>query len=306
MPTDIKQVVTQCIEDFVAAENQKCETALWQTPLVGFADAGSEYIQSLKEIVHPDHQLPQEVLPDATIVIAYYVPFAEWLTKTNCRGAEHTQGISGDTSADSDLIAVNPTGNNPADDNPNDSNPIGDNLTDKNLASSEWAQGYELTNAMFERLNEHIIDTVHKLGYQAKTSPEGSIFYRDQVISHWSFRHFAYAAGLGTFGVNHMLITEKGCSGRVNTVVTNLDAIPDEPQREEACLLLREGRCGACIRNCPTQALTADGFDRHKCFQQCLKNADVYCSFGSSYGAEGGSEVCGKCVAGLPCTYKRP
>lgn len=208
--------------------------------------------------------MPREVLPDASIVIAYFIPFGRWMPDTNNKG---------------------------------------------DLSSPEWAEGYELTNAMFGRLNRHIISTVRQLGFEAATASQAGVFYRDEVTSHWSFRHFAYAAGLGTFGLNNMLITAEGCAGRCNTVVTNLDVEPDSPQQEEACLYKRNGSCGACVSKCPSGALTRDGFDRHRCYEQCLKNAAIYDSFGSSYtdGSQTiGSEVCGKCVTGLPCTHRRP
>lgn len=266
---NIKKFITDEIADFVEKEGRRSPLAdLWQRPLVGFADVRHPYIRSLRDIVHKEHQMPEQVLPDASIVIAYFVPFSRWMPETNC-------------------------GNE--------------------LASPQWAQAYEETNAMFGRLNEYIINTVHKLGYEAATAPEAEVFYREEVMSHWSFRHFAYAAGLGTFGLNNMLITEKGCAGRVNTVVTDLDVEPDEPKKEEACLFKRNGTCKACIGKCPSGALTETGFDREKCFQQCLKNAEIYTGFGNSYASEAGqeaedsgSEVCGKCLVGLPCTYKIP
>lgn len=34
-------------------------------------------------------------------------------------------------------------------------------------------------------------------------------------MSEWSHRHAAYIAGLGIFGINNMLITNKGCVGRI-------------------------------------------------------------------------------------------
>lgn len=346
MPVDMRQTIKQKIKQeaasFVAAENEQLGQALWQTPLVGFADARSGYIQSLKKIVHPKHQMPEEVLPGASIVIAYYVPFVQWLPDSNSRKIEGAPNHSGfgfapnhsgggavsrrsglgsasnrngsgmmSGSGGGDAIDHGGTGRTSVISTGESASALSLNddasaISTQNLASSEWAQSYELTNAMFGRLNEHLIDVVHKLGYEAKTASEANIFHRDQVISYWSFRHFAYAAGLGTFGRNNMLITEKGCCGRCNTVVTTLDVTPDQPQTEEACLFFRDGRCGLCIKKCPGKALTAEGFDRQKCFAQCLKNAAVYDSFGSSYGAEGGSEVCGKCLCGLPCTNKRP
>lgn len=269
MSIDVKKKLTEEIVSFVAAEGSRCILKdLWQEPLVGFADVKHPYIRQLRDIVHPLHQMPEEVLAGATAVITYFVPFSRWLTQTNCEAG---------------------------------------------LASSQWAQAYEETNAMFGRLNEYIIERVHNMGYEAKTSPEAQVFYRDQVISHWSFRHFAYAAGLGTFGLNNMLITDKGCAGRVNTVVTDLDVEPDAPKEVEACLFKRNGTCGACVGRCPSKALTKTGFDRNKCFEQCLKNAAVHTGYGNSYAScagreaeDSGSEVCGKCLVNLPCTHKIP
>lgn len=266
---DIRKSITEEIKRFVAAENTACSMgSIWQEPIVGFADAMDEYIGRLKAIVHPDHQMPDEVMANAKTIICYFVPFEKWVAKSNA-------GVD--------------------------------------LSSPQWAESYELTNAMMARLNEHMTDFIHKLGYEAKTSSEAAVFYRDEVISHWSFRHIAYAAGLGTFGLNNMLITDKGCSGRYNCIVTNLDVQADSPKKEEACLYIKDGTCGACMVKCPAGAISPEGFDRHKCYEQCLKNAAVYTAFGSSYAEPDeeaaqayGSEVCGKCIAGMPCAHRRP
>lgn len=295
---DIKKSITEEIKRFVVAENAKCRMSsckgddtsvrnLWQEPIVGFAAAESEYIDSLKQIVHPDHQMPKDVLPGAKTVIAYFVPFSKWVAKSNSEAGADAGADHGDAA---------------------------------NLASPQWAESYELTNAMFARLNEHIIQVIRDSGHEAATAPEAQVFYRDEVISHWSFRHLAYAAGLGTFGLNNMLITDKGCSGRFNTVITDIDVEPDQPKEAEACLFKKNGTCGACMVKCPAGAISEKGFDRHKCYEQCLKNAAIYTEFGSSYagkqeeGATGadaqnpeqviGSEVCGKCIAGMPCAYR--
>jgi epoxyqueuosine reductase QueG len=123
----------------------------------------------------------------------------------------------------------------------------------------------------------------------------------------------AYLAGLGTFGLNNMLITDAGCCGRFGSIVTNLDVVPDLPLETENCLYHRDGHCASCVRRCPTGALTTGGFDRHRCYTQCLENARVYTQFGNSYASEAGSEllntgseVCGKCLIGLPCSLKKP
>lgn len=278
----MKKKIIYEIKAFVAKENAACTMgAIWQEPIAGFADAKGEYVEKLRDIVHPQHQMPEEVLDDAKTVLCYFVPFEKWVAESNeseCDGPNETA----------------------------------------QMASPQWAESYELTNAMMARLNEHIINFIHKLGYEAKTAPEAAVFYRDEVISHWSFRHLAYAAGLGTFGLNNMLITEKGCSGRYNCLVTNIDVEIDEPKKEETCLYKKDGTCGACMVKCPAGAISPDGFDRHKCYEQCLKNAAIYTEFGSSYvdttedgvqqdeADKYGSEVCGKCIAGMPCAHMKP
>ena len=63
-----------------------------------------------------------------------------------------------------------------------------------------------------------------------------------------------------------------------------------------------------------SSTISPDGFNRHKCYEQCLKNAAVYTGFGSSYAEPTeneaapayGSEVCGKCIAGMPCAHRMP
>ena len=43
------------------------------------------------------------------------------------------------------------------------------------------------------------------------------------LLSDWSHRHVAFAAGLGRFGLHNMLITQKGCCGRIGSFITNVN-----------------------------------------------------------------------------------
>lgn len=184
-------------------------------------------------------------------------------------------------------------------------------------ASPEWAKAYEDTNAMFNALNAHLLQRFEAQGFRAAVAQAASTFDREKLISHWSHRHFAYLAGLGTFGINNMLITKAGGCGRYTTVVTDLDIAPGAPLETEYCLYKKNGKCGACLRRCPAAALTAaDGaghYDRQKCFVILKKNAERYQAFGNSYTNEDGSgansigsEVCGKCTVHVPCALRAP
>lgn len=184
------------------------------------------------------------------------------------------------------------------------------NKSTDRLASPQWAQAYEFTNAMLPKLNERIIQVLEEHGYHGMVAPESLVFDNKVLKSNWSHRHFAYAAGIGTFGLNNMLITKAGCAGRLATIVTDLNVEPGKPMETEQCLYKQNGTCGVCVKHCPAKALTYDSYDREKCYAMCWENAKVYTEFGSSYlNTEGtdntaGSEVCGKCVTYAPCTYK--
>lgn len=261
-----KQKITEFIERYIEAYQARDEIAtIYGKPIVGFADAAHPYIQNLPALISLTHELPQNVLPDASIIIAYFVPFTEELARTNRDGIQ---------------------------------------------ASPEWARAYEETNALFAELNEALIGFIHTEAKDAGVTPKAATFDQSRLISDWSHRHIAYAAGLGAFGLNNMLLTRRGCCGRFSTVVTNLELAPDGPVEEEYCLYRRNGTCGACVKHCPAGALTTDGFDRFKCYALCLENAKIYTQFGSSYENEDGtgassvgSEVCGKCITGSPCAF---
>lgn len=256
----MKKYIQQTIEQFIR-NYEKNTVTKWGNPLVGFAD-----VQCVKEnisLIVENHGMPEDVLEDASIVIAYFVPFLKEMSDTN---------------------------------------------TVKGTASKEWAQAYEETNVLLGKINEHLISVLNEKGWKAAVHPEAGCFDRNKLISRWSHRHIAYFAGLGTFGINNMLITDKGCCGRYSTLITNIESEADSPMTEENCGYKRDGSCGACIIACPSGALTSDGFDRYKCYKICLDNAEKFTSFGSSYAEEGtdnvGSEVCGKCIAGMPCAFR--
>jgi len=83
------------------------------------------------------------------------------------------------------------------------------------------------------------------------------------LASPWSQRHTAYIAGLGTFGLTKGLLTKQGAAMRFISVVTDQRFEPDKREYEnyqDWCL-----QCGACIKRCPTGAITKEGNDKVKC-----------------------------------------
>lgn len=163
-----------------------------------------------------------------------------------------------------------------------------------NMAAQEWSDAYNLTNTMISDISQYIADMLNEMGYHA-VPPTGVVFDRELILSNWSQRHIAYAAGLGTFGINNMLISEKGCCGRYGSVIANIPVEADQISTEEHCLYKKNGSCKKCVQNCFSGALTAEGFDRKKCYEICMIND-----------AKTGADVCGKCDIDIPCAFKRP
>jgi epoxyqueuosine reductase QueG len=71
----------------------------------------------------------------------------------------------------------------------------------------------------------------------------------------------------------------------------------------EACLLKAGMQCGQCIEACPVDALSADDFDRTRCWQRLNENYRVLDCFAD---LPPSTDVCGKCTALMPCSFKNP
>lgn len=247
----MKQKICSEIARFVRSYEMRPEILTrWGEPLVGFAWAGSSAMQELRQSVSPDHLMPADILPEANVVVAYFLPFTPGLSATNVAGT---------------------------------------------AASSEWARAYRETNALFAELNDLLMELIRSHGGTAAVPGSAAGFAGDTLMSRWSHRHFAVLAGLGTFGVNNMLITRAGCCGRVSSFPANIAVETDTPLSEELCLYKQKGVCGKCFARCPSGALSPDGFDRALCYSVCMKNEARY----------PGCDVCGKCAVGLPCSFRR-
>lgn len=167
------------------------------------------------------------------------------------------------------------------------------------LSSPEWARSYIETNELIARLNEHMISFLASKGASTAAIPATHNWIEDKLVANWSHRHVAFVAGLGRFGLNNMLITRKGCSGRIGSLITSMEIAPDLRPENEACLHKDDGSCGNCVRQCVNDALETEGFDRFKCYAQLLKNVEEHANIGYA-------DVCGKCLAAVPCSHANP
>lgn len=176
---------------------------------------------------------------------------------------------------------------------------VGKSNEDGLIASQEWAISYIETNQLIVDLNEFMKQELNKMGIESYIIPPTHNFDEEKLISWWSHKHVAYIAGLGKFGLHKMIITDKGCCGRLGSIITNMRCEANKRKVEEYCLYFHNKSCGRCIEKCLFNALKIDEFDRKKCYNICLKNAKRYSRLGLA-------DVCGKCVVSLPCSYVNP
>ena len=165
--------------------------------------------------------------------------------------------------------------------------------------SEKWATAYIETNKLIAALNNCLSQELEKANFKSVILPPTHNFDTERLISDWSHKHIAFIAGLGNFGLHQMLITEKGCCGRLGSLITNAKIEPTRRPDKEFCLYKYNQSCQKCVENCVFEALKVDSFDRHKCYEICLSNA-------KSYSKSGLADVCGKCVCVVPCSFDNP
>jgi epoxyqueuosine reductase QueG len=167
-----------------------------------------------------------------------------------------------------------------------------------------WGVAYVQTNDLIERLSQAISDVLAERGFKCGLTPATHNFDENTLMARWSHKHLGYLAGLGRFGVHNMLITNRGCAGRLGSLVTEAD-MGDHPLMvaEEACLLKAGKDCGKCMQACPIDALAENDFDRRGCWNRLNENRDVLDYFSDLPKT---TDVCGKCVAMMPCSFNNP
>lgn len=169
---------------------------------------------------------------------------------------------------------------------------VGDGNVQGAAPSDEWVDSYRNTNAAAVMINEHLCRLIREMGSNADVPENAGM--NEHLMSRWSQRHIARHAGLGTFGMNNMLITEAGCCGRFFSIVTDIPIEPDVRMERENCLFKRNGTCGECMERCIPKALGTDGFNRFECHKWMTTVPK----------RDHGLDVCGKCVSGIPCAYR--
>jgi epoxyqueuosine reductase len=162
-----------------------------------------------------------------------------------------------------------------------------------------WSQAYVEINQHFNVINEAVSNYLQNLGHSVATIPATHTYDPKDLRATWSHRSAAAIAGLGAFGVNRLLITEKGSAGRFCTVITSAKLTTDSPPMETLCLYIKNRSCDLCLKICPVQALKPDSFAKFDCQAEVNKNAR---KMEEEEGPQG-ADTCGKCISVCPFAY---
>ena len=152
---------------------------------------------------------------------------------------------------------------------------------------------YNTVNTMLDQAAERIALELMSMGHHAVAIPRdgyhGLAGLRDDPSAFFSHRHAAYLAGMGTFGYNNMLLTEKyGPRIRLASIVTSAQLRSGSPMDRQLCT-----GCRKCVRECPANAVSDAGYpDGTTKKQRCV-------GISASLAAKGVSP-CGRCIAVCP------
>jgi len=251
---------------------------IYKDALVGFSAGPDPLFLEYKKIIGPFHLTPAEAMdmaakrqgvkapvPEQIGVVSFILPFADPIVDSNA--------------------------------------------AEKRWCSPRWAQARLLGGLFTQKVQMALIKELARyniLTAAPDMSPEFKASKNTPVgyASNWSFRHLAFAAGLGSFGMSDLFISEKGTAHRCGAVAV---ALPLKPNRERAphyrhhCLHHRTGGCLECARRCPVGAISDKGHDKNKCGKNVVsswpRNQVKYQI--NIYG-------CGLCSANTPCSQEGP
>ena len=183
--------------------------------------------------------------------------------------------------------------------------PLSINAVESNLhgllPSKEWLFEYCITNEVLEITCSEICNFLNKLDYKCVSVRPTHEFEITYLRSRWSHRHVGYIVGLGTFGLNNMLITKMGCAVRISAVLTDASIEVSEKPKFEYCLSKRGRKCEICLNKCPINAFKDWNIGKYLCYTWLISIDRKFRRYFNK-----SVDACGKCIVGLPCTYKIP
>lgn len=256
----------------------KPDAAMFERPLIGVAAGDDPYYEFLKSHIGEFHWSPQEVfalkykdVPDSSCLRVISLVFPQ---------TEETKNMQN---------------------------------TAKVFPCDNWVVSRGEWEPMMGEFASKVEGAFDRMGIRSAALDLRSEFHRQDsenlgIASVWSHRHSAFAAGLGTFGLNDGFISERGIAVRITSIVIEAD-IDITPRGDighyDWCLYYSKGICGACIKRCPVSAISKEnGHDK----DSCLEYEDYAIEHYWPEHIERGDYIfgCGLCQSRVPCRDRRP
>ncbi|MGD9947321.1 MAG: 4Fe-4S ferredoxin [Desulfobulbus sp.] len=178
------------------------------------------------------------------------------------------------------------------------------------LPAIAWSKARHYGEQVNEQLRRAVVSWFQVAGIQAcapvllgQWSRARSLRYG--FASSWSERHAAHVCGLGTFGLSDGLITPAGKAVRVGSVIVR-KRYPATPRaytsHNQWCLAAGGGKCRACIRRCPAEAISESGHDKEKCKAYIRTTTALHVEQQLGFRVNS----CGLCQTKVPCEHRNP
>jgi len=156
-----------------------------------------------------------------------------------------------------------------------------------------YSEHYKTINSMLDHAAQRIAMELNIIGYDSmyisRDGYQGIEGLRKDPSSFFSHRHSAYLAGLGTFGVNNMLLTKKnGPRIRFTSVITTAELNYNGPMKTQLCI-----KCMRCRKECPDDAVASGMYPNNITDKKrCVERSATLRSEGRS--------PCGRCIYVCP------
>lgn len=252
--------------------------SIFKGSMVGFVKGDDPLLQDYKEIIGPFHHTPEEVM----------------------RWAAAEQGVSPPPASETAVVVfILPLADKI----------VADNERQERWCSARWAQGRLYGEVFCQKMTLSLLGSMADKGILA-VAPDLMPDFRKRRYpevgwaSPWSHRHLAFAAGMGSFGMNDFFISEMGSAHRCGSLVVALPLQPDRerlPHHRHNCLHHRTGGCLLCAKRCPVGATSKQGHDKDRCSRNVLSNItrNQLVNKVNIYG-------CGLCATLTPCSQEVP
>ena len=278
------------IKEYVATSPLNCLTTfnnapMFDEPVVVFANGDDALFQDLKTVIGDFHLTPREVMER-------YVPTKGW-----------RYGVKSNMENVSVISWALPI-------------PYETRLSERQSTyggSTRYNHTRWLGGIFRNNLVQYVVSFLEIMGHNAvapsgsrlseiKSTPEG-------LMANWSERHIAYASGLGTFGLNGLMITPKGCAVYLASVVCDVALTPTPRAYDHYmanCLFYREKSCRQCLERCVGGAISEQGRSNIKCRESVGNQSTMLKKLGLDKELIGLGPACGLCSTKVPCEDRIP